>query len=317
MAEKPTDNEPSKDLEMAKNERKFKVDRVWIIDKGIELSIFVLGFLIALYIDDVRDANDVKKLKEHYIHMVRSDLEKDMKTYENAYKHDSLRSEGCEYILSYLLKRQNSEYHSFGRLKHDSKGHIGPGFDFDETGAFDEGDTILIVNEEKGWYLDTSGYWINARIVKIFDNSFNWFSQEINDSVKGKIEFYQDYLDVTKSVFQHTTGYKGLISQNTSKFLNSIRIETELSDYYQYGTYVNWLEDFYRESHFHKYNDLRYSFGDVSFFEFLYKLNKEQNNDLIRQLTIAKIHAKKEMGYYVNAMKMNRNIQQLIKDKKF
>lgn len=317
MSEKPTESSSDKTAADSKKERKFKVDRVWFIDKGIELSIFVLGFLIALYIDDVRDANDVKKLKEHYMHMVGADLEKDMKTYEYAYKHDSLRAEGCEYILGFLLKRQNSEYHSFGKLKHNSKGHIGPGFDFDKSGSFNEGDTILIVNEEKGWYLDTSGYWINKRIVNIVDNSFNWFSQEINDSVKSKILFYQEYLDVTKSVFQHTTGYKGLMSQNTSKFLNSIRIETELSDYYQYGSYVNWLEDFYRESHFHKYNDLRYSFGDVNFFEFLYKLNKEQNNELIRQLTIAKIHAEKEMGYYTNAMNLNKSIHQLIKDKKF
>ena len=300
-----------------KKERKFKVDRVWFIDKGIELSIFVLGFLIALWIDGVRDKNDVKQLKEHYLHMVRVDLEKDMEAYEYAYEHDSLRTEGCAFILEYLLKRQNSEYHSFGKLKHDAGGHIGPGFDFDERRNFGQGDTILIVNEEKGWYLDTSGYWINARIVMIVDNSFNWFSQEINDSVKSEIVFYQDYLDITKSVFQHTTGYEGLISQNTSKFMNSIEIESELSDYYQYGSYVNWLEDFYRESHFHKYNDLRYSFGDVSFFEFLYKMNIEQNNDLIRQLTIAKNHAEKEIGYYQKAMKMNRRIQALIKDTKF
>ena len=300
-----------------KKERKFKVDRVWFIDKGIELSIFVLGFLIALWIDGVRDENDVKQLKEHYLQMVRVDLEKDMEAYEYAYEHDSLRAEGCAFILEYLLKRQNSEYHSFGKLKHDAGGHIGPGFDFDERRNFGQGDTILIVNEEKGWYLDTSGYWINARIVMIVDNSFNWFSQEINDSVKSEIVFYQDYLDITKSVFQHTTGYEGLISQNTSKFMNSIEIESELSDYYQYGSYVNWLEDFYRESHFHKYNDLRYSFGDVSFFEFLYKMNIEQNNDLIRQLTIAKNHAEKEIGYYQKAMKMNRRIQALIKDTKF
>ena len=306
MAEKPK-----------KKERKFKVDRVWFIDKGIELTIFVLGFLIALWIDGVRDENDVKQLKEHYLDMVRVDLEKDMEAYQFAYEHDSLRAEGCEFILGYLLKRQNSEYHSFGKLKHDTKGNIGPGFDFSEMGDFNQGDTILIVNDEKGWYLDTSGYWINSRIVNIVDNSFNWFSQEINDTVKSEITFYQEYLDITKSVFQRTTGYNGLISQNTSKFMNSTAIETELSDYYQYGKYVNWLEDFYRESHFHKYDDLRYSFGEVSFFEFLYKMDNEQNNDLIRQLTIAKKHAKKEMGYYQKAMRMNASIQVLIQDTKF
>ena len=317
MAENPENAESPEKKEGKRKERKFKVDRVWFIDKGIELGIFVLGFLIALYIDDVRDTADVKNLKEHYMHIVTTDLQKDHEAYEFAYNHDSLRAEGCDYILTFLLKKQDAEYHSFGKLKHDSKGRIGPGFDFDEGGSFSANDTILIVSEEKGWYLAESGYWVNSRIVKIVDNSFNWFSREINDSVKSKIEFYQHYLDETKSVFQHTTGYKGLMAQNTSKFLNSTKIESTLSDYYSYGSYVNWLEDFYRESHFHKYHDLRYSYGDVSFFEFLYKLDSDQNNRLIRNLTIAKIHAKKEMTYYVKAMKMNKRVQQLIKDKKF
>ncbi|MBD3636361.1 MAG: hypothetical protein HUJ25_03390 [Crocinitomicaceae bacterium] len=300
-----------------KKEKKFKVDRVWFIDKGIELSIFVLGFLIALYIDDVRDANNIKQLKEHYMHIVQSDLEKDVKSYENAYNHDSLRVDGCDFILKFLIKRQNSEFHSYGKLRHNSKGKIGPGFDFEDGRAYSAGDTIQIVAEKKGWFLDTSGYWVNKQIVSNLDNTFNWFSEEIDDSVRAKIDFYEHYLDETRSVFQHTTGYKGLMAQNTSAFLNTTTIESELSDYYSFGSYLNWLEDYYRDSHYPKFCELRYSFGDISFFQFLYLLNNEQNNELIRQLTLAGIHAKKEMRYYQKALKMNGGIQQLIKDRKY
>jgi hypothetical protein len=301
----------------AKKARKFKVDRVWIIDKSIELGIFVLGFLIALYIDDVRDANDVKQLKEHYMEIVKSDLEKDLATYENAYHHDSLRAIGCDYILQFLIKRQHSEFHSFASLKHNSKGKIGPGFDFDEGGEFTKGDTIQIVSEKKGWFLDTSGFWLNKQIVSNLNNEFDWFSQEINDSVKSKIQSFSFFLDETRSVFQHRTGYEGLIAQNTSSFLNTTEIETRLSDYYSFGAYLNWLEDFYRNSHYPSYNELRYTFGQISFFNFLYLLSNEQNNELIRQLTLASIHAKKETRFYINAISLNKELQQLIKNRDF
>lgn len=317
MAEKPAESAETIVKRDKGKERKFKVDRVWFIDKGIELGIFVFGLLIALYIDDVRESGNVKKLKEHYLFIVSTDLQKDKGQYERVYEHDSLRAEGCQFILSYLQRRQNADYHSFGKLKHDTKGRIGPGFDFEDKNEFNAFDTILIINERKGWYLDTSGAWINAQIVSIIDNSFNWFSQEVDDSVKRKIEYYEPYLDDTRSVFQHTTGYNGLMAQNTSAFMNTTEIESQLSDYYSFGSYLNWIEDFYRVSHYPDYNELRFSFGDVSFFDFLYRLNNEQNSELIRQLTIAKIQAQKEMGYYRKAIKMNKDVQQLIRRRKF
>jgi hypothetical protein len=273
--------------------------------------------LIALYIDDVREANNIQQLKEHYMEIVKSDLEKDLEAYEHAYKHDSLRADGCNYILSFLIKRQHSEFHSFGSLKHDTESKIGPGFDFEQGGFFNKGDTIQIVSEKKGWYLDTSGFWLNRQIVENLDNEFDWFSQEINDSVKSKIESYSLYVDETRSVFQHRTGYEGLMSQNTSSFLNTTQIESTLSDYYSFGAYLNWLEDFYRNNHYPNYNELRFRFGSISLFQFLYLLNNEQNNDLIGQLTLASIHAKKEKKYYLKAIRMNKGLQQLIKDRNF
>lgn len=300
-----------------KKERKFKVDRVWFIDKSIELTIFVLGFLIALYIDGVRDENEVKQLKGHYMDIISSDLEKDLETYEMAYEHDSLRAEGCDFLLGYLMKRQNAEFHSFGEVKHNTEGRIGPGFDFDTEGQFNQGDTIQIVSEKKGWYLDTSGSWINKQIVKTLSNEFDWFSQEITDSIKKKIESYTVYVDETRSVFQHTTGYDGMMSRNTSSFLSSTTVETKLSDYYSFGKYTNWIEDYYRNNHYPAYNELRHSFGHSSLFQFLYKLNNEQNTELIRQLTLASLHARKEMKYYQKAMSMNRLIQQLIEDRDY
>ena len=300
-----------------KKKNRFSFDRTWVIDKSIELSIFVLGFLIALWIDGVRDDNQVKQLKEHYMEIVQGDLEKDLETYEVAYHHDSLRAEGCDYILSWLLKRQNSEFHSYGILKHSSPGRIGPGFDFEEGGEFVEKDTVEIIAEQKGWFLDSSGYWINKQIVKSIDNDFNWFSEEINDSVVAKIQRYAWYVDETKSVFQHTTGYEGLISQNTSSFLNTTEIESKLSDYYSFGAYLNWLENYYREHHYVKFNELRYTYGPTELFRFLYLLNNEQNNDLIRQLTLASIHAKKEKRYYIKAIKLNKGLRELIDKAKF
>ncbi|UKN00989.1 hypothetical protein K6119_14735 [Paracrocinitomix mangrovi] len=300
-----------------KKEKWFKVDKVWFLDKGIELTIFILGFLIAMYIDDVRDSRSVKQLKEHHMAIVKKDLDHDLINYQRAYEHDSLRAEGCDYILQFLIKRQNSEFHSYGTLRHNTAGRIGPGFDFDEGGEFKSGDTIQIVAEKKGWFLDTSGFWINRQIVSSVDNQFNWFSQEIGDSVKKKIEFYAFYVDETKSVFQHKTGYDGLISQNTSAFLSTTQIESELSDYYYFGNYLNWLENYYRDSHYPKFNELRYSFGKIDLFQFLYLLNNEQNNELIQQLTLASIHAKKEKRYYLGAMDKNRGIQKLIKSKDF
>ena len=300
--------------EKIKKERKFKVDKVWLIDKGIELSIFVLGFLIALYIDDVRDANQVKQLKDHYMEIVKIDLEKDLEGYEFAYQHDSLRAEGCDYVLSFLIQRQNSEFHSFGTLRHNSSGRIGPGFDFEEGGDFKEKDTLQIVAEKNGWFLDSSGYWVNKQIVRSVENKFNWFSEEINDSVKAKIDTYAWYVDETKSVFQHRTGYDGLIAQNTSSFLSTTEIESKLSDYYSFGSYLNWLENYYRDSHYPHFNELRYSFGKTDLFQFLYMLSNEQNSELIRQLTLASIHAKKEKIYYIKAINMNRGLQETIKE---
>ncbi|MCB9225365.1 MAG: hypothetical protein R2780_00505 [Crocinitomicaceae bacterium] len=302
--------------EQTKKKKRFNFDRKWLIDKAIELSIFVLGFAIALYIDDVRDSNQVKKLKEHYMEIVKADLEQDLKNYEVAYHHDSLRAEGCDFILQYLLKRQNSEFHSFGTLRHASPGKIGPGFDFEAAGNFAQGDTIQIIAERNGWFLDTSGFWLNKAIVKSVENKFNWFSEEITDSVKSKIDGYAYYVDETKSVFQHTTGYKGLMAQNTSSFMNTTEIESQLSDYYSFGSYLNWLEDYYRDNHYPKFNELRYSFGQVDLFQFLYLLNNEQNNELIRQLTLASIHANKEKRYYLGAIEKNKALQELIKEAK-
>lgn len=299
-----------------KKERKFKVDRVWFIDKAIELSIFVLGFVIALYIDDARDANNVKELKEHYLEIVEADLNKDLADYEFAYQHDSLRAEGCDFILSFLIKRQNSEFHSFGTLKHNSESRIGPGFDFDVGQLFNQGDTLQIVAEKDGWFLDTSGFWVNKQIIRSVDNTFDWFSEEINDSVRSRIEFYSHYVDETKSVFQHRTGYEGLMAQNTASFLKATNIESKLSDYYSDGSYLNWLEDYYRDNHYPHYNELRYSFGEVPLFQFLYLINNEQNNELIKQLTLASIHAKKEKRYYLKAIQMNKELKSAIKDTK-
>lgn len=300
-----------------KKNKKFSFDRTWVLDKAIELSIFILGFLIALWIDGVRDDNQVKQLKEHYMEIVQGDLEKDLETYEKAYYHDSLRADGCDYILGWLLKRQNSEFHSYGILKHSTSGRIGPGFDFEEGGEFIESDTVEIIAEQKGWFLDSSGFWINKLIVKSIDNDFNWFSQEINDSVVAKIDRYAWYVDETKSVFQHRTGYEGLISQNTSSFLNTTEIESKLSDYYSFGSYLNWLENYYRDHHYVKFNELRYTYGPTDLFRFLYLINNEQNNDLIRQLTLASIHAKKEKRYYIKAINLNKGLSELIEKAKF
>lgn len=300
--------------EEKKPKNKFKVDRLWVIDKVIELSIFVLGFLIALWIDGVRDDNDVKQLKEHYMEVVSSDLRKDLERYEFSYKHDSLRAEGCDYILGWLLKRQNTEFHSYGTVKHTSEGRIGPGFDFDEGGLFKESDTVEIVAEKNGWFLDSSGYWINKQIIKGVSNEFNWFSSEITDSVKAKIDHYAYYVDETKSVFQHTTGYEGLMSQNTSSFLSTTEIESKLSDYYSFGSYLNWLEDYYRNNHYVQFNELRYTYGPKEFFKFLYLLTNEENNKLIQQLTLASIHAKKETAYYLKAIEMNRELAGFVED---
>jgi len=303
--------------EKTPKKKKFNIDRLWVIDKVIELSIFVLGFLIALWIDGVRADNDVKQLKEHYMEVVQTDLRKDLESYEFSYHHDSLRAEGCDYILGWLLKRQNSEFHSYGTPKHSTEGRIGPGFDFDEGGFFDEVDTLEIVAEKNGWFLDSSGYWINKQIVRSVNNEFNWFSSQITDSVKSKIEKYAWYVDETKSVFQHTTGYEGLISQNTSSFLNTTEIESKLSDYYSFGSYLNWLENYYRDNHYVKYNELRYAYGPKDLFKFLYLLTNEQNNLLIQQLTLASIHAKKEKTYYLKAIEMNKNLADYIANSEF
>lgn len=300
--------------ETPKKKKWYHFDRTWLLDKGIELSIFVLGFVIALWIDGVRDDNHVKKLKEHYMEIVVSDLKKDLGNYEEALYHDSMRAEGCDYILTWLLQRQSSDYHSFAVLKHETKGRTGPGFDFGERVQFMANDTIQIISEQSGWFQDTSGYWINKQLVKAMDRQFNWFSTEVDDSVQVKLERYSEFVDGTKSVFQHTTGYDGLMSQNTSSFLNTTTVESRLSDYYGFGEYLNWLEDYYRDKHFVEFTNLRYSYGEANMFRFLYLLNNEQNNELIQHLTVASIHAKKEIKYYRKAIAMNKGLQELIAD---
>lgn len=295
-----------------KKDKKFKFDRIWVLDKTIELSIFVLGFLIALWIDGVRDDNQMNQLKEHYLEIVEYDLIQDQVSYEDAYRHDSIRADGCDYILYWLLKRQRSEFHSYGALIHPSSGMTGPGFDFEEGINFDQGDTIQIIDEKEDWILDTSGFWINQKIVKSVYNEFSWFSEEINDTVVNKIKEYSSYVDDTKSVFQQTKGYEGLISQNTSSFLNTTSIETELSNYYSFGAYLNWLENYYRDNHYGNFNELRYTYGQTDLFRFLYLIDDEQNNELIRQLTLASIHAKKEKRYYLEILAINKSLQELI-----
>ncbi len=290
----------------------FKVDKTWIIDKVIELSIFVLGFLIALWIDGVREENDVKQLKQHYLSIVEFDLEQDHVLYNSAYQHDSIRADGCDYILTWLLKRQSSTFHSFGLIKNSVDGHIGPGFEFDKGIGFNKGDTLQIIAEKGDWFMSNSGDWVNKHFVKSLNNDFNWFSSEINDSVISKINDYAYFVDETKSVFQQTAGYEGLISQNTSSFLNTTEIETKLSNYYSKGSYLNWLENYYRDNHYVQYNTLRYTFGQTDFFRFLILINSEENNQLIRHLTIASIHARKEMKYYLDQIERNNNLLDLI-----
>lgn len=297
-----------------KKTKKKRFDTTWWIDKSIELTIFILGFIIALTIDDIRDRNQVKQLKEHYLDVVQEDLRKDRIDYENAYEHDSLRREGCDYVLNWIIKRQNSALHSYGVLKHNTQAHIGPGFDFDEGDAFQKGDTIQIIKEKVGWYMDSSGYWFNKQIIKSINNEFDWFSAEVSDSVKNKLRDFEHYIDQTKSVFQRKTGYKGLISQNTSSFLNTTSVETKLSDYYNFGDYLNWLEDYYRDKHFLEYSSLRYSYGKTGMYKFLYLLNNEQNNELIKHLTLASIQSEKEMRYYIKALNMNQELIDLIED---
>lgn len=294
--------------------KKWRFDRTWIIDKAIELSIFVLGFLIALWIDDVRDQNDIKQLKRHYMAVVQFDLEQDHEKYSEAYRHDSIRAEACDYILDFLLRRQNADIHSMGLLKFESKARIGPGFDFEGGPQFMQGDTIMVIAEKKGWYLDTSGFWLNKQLVKDVENDFNWFSKSISDTVKNKIEGYTYYVDQTKSVFQKTTGYEGLIAQNTSSFMEATELETALSEYYSLGSYLNWLENYYRDNHYPNYNELRYTYGPTDLFQFLYTINNEENSRLIQQLTLASIHAKKEKVYYLKVLEMNEGIQDLIKN---
>tara|TARA_B100001287_G_scaffold272541_1_gene274400 strand:+ start:4442 stop:5350 length:909 start_codon:yes stop_codon:yes gene_type:complete len=297
---------------MLGSESNNKVDKLWVIDKFIELGIFILGFVIALYIDDARIQSSEKQLKTHYLKIISSDLEADLKSFNVAFNHDSTRAAGCDYILSFLIKKQNAEILTFGKLVHNSQGRIGPGFQFDKGKLFKKGDTIQILSENKGWLLDTSNYWVNKQIIKNIKNKFDWFSQDIDSNVKNKIEFYSKYVDDTKTVFQQTTGNEALIGVNTSSILNKSNLEKDLSSYYKFGSFLSWLEDFYRNNYFIKYNDLRYTYGKVSLFSFLYKLDSEQNNELIELLTIASIHAKKEANYYKEAIELNKNLQQQI-----
>ena len=286
-----------------------KVDKIWVIDKFIELGIFILGFVIALYIDDVRIKSSEKKLKTHYMKIIMSDLKADLKSYKIAFNHDSTRASGCDYILTYLIRKQNAEILTFGKLIHNSHGRIGPGFQFDKGKLFAKGDTIQIISEKRGWLLDTSNFWVNKQIIKNIKNDFDWFSEEIDSNVKDKIEFYSKYIDDTKTVFQQTTGNEALITVNTSSILNKSNLEKNLSYYYKFGSFLNWLENFYRNYHYLKYNDLRYTYGNTNLFSFLYKLSSEQNNELIELLTIASIHAKKEANYYKEVINLNKNLQ--------
>lgn len=297
---------------LSSSDEKPKFDRTWIFDKVIELTIFVLGFFIALWIDGMRGDREVKQLHNHYLEILQLDLEKDKNDYEFAYRHDSLRAEGCDYLLTWLLKRQTSNQQTLAEVRYDSQGHIGPGFDFEEGWQFFAGDTIQIVGEDSGWYLDTTGYWINRRIVEKLDNDFTWFSAEVNDSVVNKMTFYEHYIDETKSVFQHRTGYDGMITQNTASFLETTEIESKLSAYYSFGSYLSWLEDYYRDSHFWQYSALRHSFGKTEIRRFLYLLDNEQNNELIRHLSLASMQSRKEMRYYREALALNAEVAALL-----
>ena len=288
------------------------VDRTLIVDKLIDLGIFVLGVVIALWIDDRRGTNEVKKLHTHYLEILQHDLDMDKEGYEYALEYDSVRAEGCDYLLGWLLKRQSSDLHSFGMVKHDTKGRIGPGFDFEEGWQFFAGDTLQILDEENGWLLDTTGYWVNQRIVSNLDKEFNWFSSEVSDTVVDRIAYFEPYIDKTQTVFQNRTGYDGMITQNTANFLETTEIESKLSDYYSRGAYISWIENYYRDEHFWQYSNLRHSFGQTEMRRFLYLLSNEQNNELIRHLSIASMHSKKEVDYYREMLQKNLELQALM-----
>jgi hypothetical protein len=95
--------------------------------------------------------------------------------------------------------------------------------------------------------------------------------------------------------------------------LTNAALQSDLSKYYKYGDYVNWLEAYYRESHYNVYNELRYTFGEESFLNFIYRLDEDGNDKLIQQLTIAKKHAIKEMEYYKKAMTMGEDLLEKLK----
>ena len=139
-----------------------KVDKIWVIDKFIELGIFILGFVIALYIDDVRIKSSEKKLKTHYM-KIMSDSKADLAT--NSFQPRFTRAFGCDYILSYLIRKQNAEILTFGKLVHNSHGRIGPGFQFDKGKLFAKVIQYKLFRK-KGWLLDTSNFWVNKQIIK-------------------------------------------------------------------------------------------------------------------------------------------------------
>ena len=289
-----------------------KLEKIWYLDKIIELSIFILGFYIALWIDDYRSEKDTQHLKVHYRDIINRDIQKDCENYQFAFTHDSLRAIGCDLVLDLLTQRQRSFRSELGILRTNYRSRLGPGLEFDTLKTVFKGDTLLILDKSDDWMMDSTGVWVPKKVISKLNIKFNWFFKESDLEIKKKIIDMEEYLDETQSVFQLKTGYEGLLGQNTSNLTNAA-LQSDLSKYYKYGDYVNWLEAYYRESHYNVYNELRYTFGEESFLNFIYRLDEDGNDKLIQQLTIAKKHAIKEMEYYKKAMTMGEDLLEKLK----
>lgn len=284
-----------------------KLTKIWYLNTFIQLAIFVLGFFIAMWIDEFRQSRETVKLKEHYLGIVKNDVEKDIQNYQNAYEHDSLRSIGCDLVLKLLLSRQRAFRNELGILRTSFQSKKGPGNEFDTLRIMNKGDTIAILDKSDNWIMDSSGAWLPKNIISKMDIQFNWFFRGSDTTIKNRVSELEYYIDETKSVFQLKTGYEGLIMQNTSNLTNH-ELQSSLSNYYKFGEYVNWLENYYRDSHYDIYNELRFSFGQESFINFIYRLDEDGNNQLIQQLSIAKKHADREVKYYKQAIELASDI---------